>query len=118
MGISNDYVVIREDNFEEAERWSLALDRTLSLGLTLGAARRAQHAAAARNDFDQATQFRNEAIEAEAWLAQAARDASVRCSEHTVVQECKHYSGKHIPTLTSGDLIPTGMSKLRTHGSC
>lgn len=56
---------------------SLQLDRVRSLASTLSSARRAQERAARRENFDQAKRFRDDAREAEVWLLQTVRDASV-----------------------------------------
>lgn len=68
---------------------SLALVRVRSLGSALQSARLAQEQASRRELFDEAKRFRDEAREAEVWLRQTVRDASVRRREYfdTVSQE-------------------------------
>jgi len=72
----------REERFHEAELLSLQLDRVRSLGRALGSARRAQERAARLEHFDRAKRYRDEAREAEVWLRQTVRDASVSQSEN------------------------------------
>lgn len=49
----------------------------LALGNALSSARRSQKQAAELEDFDAATQFRDKAREAEAWISQAIEEAAV-----------------------------------------
>lgn len=67
-----------EERFHEAEMLSLQLERARSLASTLCSARRAQEREARRENFGQAKRFRDDAREAEVWLLQTVRDASVR----------------------------------------
>lgn len=56
----------------------MALDRVRSLAALIRSARRAQHSASRREGFDDAKRYKDKAMEAEVWLQQTVRDASVR----------------------------------------
>lgn len=63
--------------YNDAERLSVMLKRVRSLGLSLGSARQAQERASTLENFEEAKAFRDEAREADVWLRQTLRDASV-----------------------------------------
>eukprot|EP00903_Cladosiphon_okamuranus_P009667 g9198.t1 len=71
------HIARTEERFHAAEMLSLQLDRVRSLASKLVSARRAQERAARRENFDQAKRFRDDAREAEVWLLQTVRDASL-----------------------------------------
>ncbi|CAM9305243.1 unnamed protein product [Hapterophycus canaliculatus] len=77
-----------QERFNEAERLSIALNRVRSLAASVCSARRAQHNASRREQFDEAKRCRDRAMEAETWVRQTVREASERNVNRRVHADC------------------------------